>query len=58
MVYIKGQVDPPAQILVVVVEENGPSLQVKITESLKSVLSTNCYMDVMESHLDPGGSTG
>jgi len=52
MVYIKGYIDPPAQILVVVVEENGPSLQVKIAEALKSVLPTNSYMDVMESHPD------
>lgn len=52
MVYIKGHIDPPAQILVIVVGENRPSLQVKITEALKSVLPTNSYMDVMESHPD------
>ena len=52
MVYVKGHIDPPAQILVVVVEENGPSLHLKIMEALKSVLQTNSYMDVTESHPD------
>lgn len=37
MVYIKGHVDPPAQVLVVVVEENKPSPHAKITEVLRAV---------------------
>jgi len=34
MVYMKGQIDPPAQVLVVVLEENKPSPQAKMTEVL------------------------
>ena len=50
MIYIKGQIDPPAQVLVVVLEENKPSPQAKITEMLKAVLPTNSYMDITELH--------
>jgi len=50
MVYIKGQIDPPAQVLVVVLDEDRPSPQPRISEVLKAVLPTDCYMDVTESH--------
>jgi hypothetical protein len=54
MVYIKGQIDPPAQVLVVVLEEKRPSPQAKITEVLRAVLPANFYIDVTESrHGDP-----
>jgi hypothetical protein len=49
-VYIKGLIDPPAQILFVVVEENTPSLQGKIAEVMKRVLPPNFYMDITELH--------
>ena len=48
LVYIKGLIDPPTQILFVVVEEDGPSLQGKIVEVLGRVLPTNFYIDVSE----------
>jgi len=50
MVYIKGHVDPPAQVLVVVLDENAPNPQVKITEALRAVLPTNSYVDIIELH--------
>jgi hypothetical protein len=52
MVYIKEQIDPPAQVLVVVLEENKPSPQARISEALRAALPTNSHMDVTES--DPG----
>lgn len=53
MVYIKGHIDPPAQVLVVVVEENKPSPHAKITEVLRAVLPTDFHMDITESPDDP-----
>jgi hypothetical protein len=50
MFYIKGYIDPPAQILVVVLEENAPSPQARIAEALRSVLPTNSHMDIKELH--------
>jgi hypothetical protein len=50
MIYIKGQIDPPAQVLVVVLEENKPSPQAKITEVLRAVLPANSHMDITELH--------
>jgi hypothetical protein len=50
MVYIKGYVDPPAQVLVVVLDENTPSPHAKITEVLRAVLPTNFHMDITELH--------
>src|SRR5215467_7513996 len=41
MVYIKGHIDPPAQVLVVVLDEHSPSPQVRIAETLAGVLPTN-----------------
>ena len=49
MVYIKGYVDPPAQILVVVLEEDRPSPQPKIKEALRTVLRSDCHLDVTET---------
>jgi hypothetical protein len=54
MIYIEGQIDPPAQVLVVVLEGNRASSQARISEALKEVLPTDSHMDVMESrHGDP-----
>jgi hypothetical protein len=50
LVYIEGLIDPPAQILFVVVEENKPSPQGKIAEVMRRVLPTNFYMDITELH--------
>jgi|SRR5689334_5184732 len=50
MVYIKGHIDPPAQVLVVVLDQNSPSSQAKITEALRAVLPTNAHMDITELH--------
>ena len=47
MVYIKGHIDPSAQILVVVVDEKIPSPQAKISEAIKATLPTNSYLDIM-----------
>ena len=47
-VYIKGVIDPPAQVLFVVVEENTPSLRGKIVEGMKQILPPNFYLDIME----------
>src|SRR5215469_6049168 len=43
MVYIKGHVDPPAQVLVIVLEENSTSTHAKIMEVLRATLPTNFY---------------
>lgn len=50
MVYIKGYVDPPAQVLVVVLDEDPPDPQAKITQALRAVLPTNSYVDIIELH--------
>lgn len=50
MVYIKGHIDPPAQVLVVVLEEHAPSPQARIAETLGAVLPTNFHMDITELH--------
>ena len=50
MVYIKGHIDPPAQVLVVVLDEHSPSPQVRIAETLAGVLPTNSHIDITELH--------
>jgi len=53
-VYINGLVDPPTQILFVVVNENLPSPKGKILEVMRQVLPTNFYVDIGELHFsDP-----
>jgi hypothetical protein len=49
-VYIKGVIDPSAQVLFVVVQGNSPSPQVKIGDVMKRVLPPEVYIDVMELH--------
>ncbi len=49
MVYIKGQIDPPAQVLYVVLDQNVASPQSKITEVVRAVLPTGSHMDITES---------
>jgi hypothetical protein len=48
MVYIEGKIDPPAQILVVILEEGAASQQLKIKEILRAFLPTGSYLDVLE----------
>jgi hypothetical protein len=50
MVYIKGHIDPPAQVLVVVLDDHAPSPQARIAETLRAVLPTNFHMDITELH--------
>jgi len=52
MVYIKGHVDPPAQVLVIVLEENSTSTHAKIMEVLRATLPTNFYLDSTASRPD------
>lgn len=50
MVYIEGQIDPPAQVLFVVHDQNVASPQSKIAEVVRAVLPTGSHMDITESH--------
>jgi len=50
MIYVKGWIDPPAQVLVVVLDGNKLSPQARISEALRGVLPTDSHMDVMDSH--------
>jgi SseB protein C-terminal domain len=49
MIFAEGHIDPPAQVLVVVLDGKGPSPQARVSEALRAVLPTNSHMDVMES---------
>ena len=49
MVYVKGYIDPPTQVLVVVLDEKRPSPQAKIAEVLRAVLPTDLHMEVTAS---------
>ncbi len=48
MVYIKGRIDPPAQVLVVVIDQPSPDLSERIRDLLRNTLPANAYMGVME----------
>lgn len=50
MVYIKGHIDPPAQVLVVVLNEDAPSPQARIMETLGAILPANFHVDITELH--------
>ena len=52
MVYIKGHIDPPSQVLFVVLDEHAPSPQARIAETLPAVLPTDFHMDITELHPD------
>jgi len=52
MVYIEGHIDPPAQVLVIVLEENSTGTHAKIEEVLRATLPTNVYLDSTESRPD------
>lgn len=49
MVYVKGHIDPPAQVLVVVLKENSPSPRQQIGEILRAILPTGSHLDITES---------
>ncbi len=50
MVYVKGHIDPPAQVLVVVLDEHAHSPQGRVTETLRAVLPSDFRMDITELH--------
>jgi hypothetical protein len=50
MVYIKGHIDPPAQVLVVVLDEHASSPRVRVTETLMTVLPSDFHMEITELH--------
>jgi hypothetical protein len=50
MVFAPGHIDPPAQVLVVVLKGNTGSAQARIADVLAAVLPENSHMDVMEKH--------
>ena len=50
MVYIKGHIDPPAQVLVVVLDEHAPSPQARIAETLGAVLPIDFHMEITDLH--------
>jgi hypothetical protein len=52
MFYVEGKVDPPAQVLVVVLEDGATSQQLKIDEILRGILPTGSYLDVLEWRLN------
>jgi len=52
MVYIEKMVDPPAQVLVVVLREGATSRQTKIKEILRGILPTGSHLDVFEWRQD------
>jgi glycosyltransferase involved in cell wall biosynthesis len=46
--YIKGEIDPPAQVLVVVIEESAPSQLPQIRETMHGILPTGSYLASFE----------
>jgi|SRR5215469_1426404 len=54
MIYIKGHIDPPAQVLVVVLGENRGNLQMKIMEAVRGALPIGFHLNITDSYLgDP-----
>lgn len=52
MMYAKGYIDPPAQVLIVIVANSVPNLQSKVTDTLRASLPASSHMDVMEWGFD------
>ena len=48
MVYIKGHIDPPAQVLVILLDQHVPSPHARIRETLGAVLPTDLHLDITE----------
>jgi hypothetical protein len=48
MVYAKGLIDPPAQVLVVILEKGAVGQSPKIGEILRKTLPTGAHLDVLE----------
>ena len=48
MVYAKGHIDPPAQVLVIVLDQRVPSPHARIRETLVAVLPTDLHLDITE----------
>ena len=51
-VYSKGRFDPPAQVLVVVLEDGAPVRTQQISEALQRILPEGQYLDVLELRSD------
>jgi len=47
-VYAPGKIDPPAQVLVIVLDDGAPSLAPRVEQILREILPSNAHMDVME----------
>jgi hypothetical protein len=52
MMYAKGYVGPPAQVLIVVVGKSVPKLQSRVIDVLRASLPPDSHMDVMEWGFD------
>ena len=50
MFYIKEHIDPPAQVLFIVLEENVPSQELRITEALRAILPPNFLLNTTEAY--------
>lgn len=48
MIYSKGTIDPPAQVLVVVFEDGSPSLIARVGEALSRIMPNGHYLDVVQ----------
>jgi len=46
--YAPGKLDPPAQVLVVVLEDDAVSLEPAIGRVISTILPSTAYLDVME----------
>jgi hypothetical protein len=47
MIYSKGMIDPPAQVLIIVLENGSPSQIPQIAEAVRRILPKGQYLDVM-----------
>jgi hypothetical protein len=48
MVYAKGRIDPPAQVLVLVMEKQTPGLLPKVMQSIQPVIPAGSHLDAFE----------
>jgi len=55
MMYCEGKIDPPAQVLVVVLADNASSPQAQIAECIRKALPANVFLDVLEWRGDDPG---
>jgi hypothetical protein len=48
MVYLKGRIDPPAQVLVLVMEKQTPGLLPRVMQSIQPVIPAGSHLDAFE----------